>query len=129
MAASATRHITHPGLWWTSEPHRCLLAVTWSCEPTLSLSCLLACQSTSQPARLSVTESAMQSPLPPRPGGSSSAPATASPAGASWSTLHPALLSPSGSHADPRLSPLVPPCTVSHFTAGALTHTRASREK
>lgn len=124
MAASATWLITHPGLWWTSEPHRCLLAVAWSCEPSLLVLpvSLSISQPASQPASLSVTESATQLPLSPWP--------EVLPSfilcshnyftwGASGSALHAAPVFLSGSHADCRPSLLVPPLHGLPFHRGS----------
>lgn len=122
VAASGTWLITHPGCWWTPEPHQCLLAESWSCEPSLSSFCLFACQSASQSVSLSVTEPAMQSSLFPCarcPYLPYSAPITTSPEGTVGPFFTQLLLS--GSHVDPWPSPLVPLCMASHFTTGLTT--------
>lgn len=108
-------------------------AEAWSFEPTLSLFCQLACQSASWPGGLSLTEASMQLSLSqaqvPPTFHPSAAPTTIPPLGPQGalfmqllSSSCPACMQTLGRH------PRCPPCMVSHFTAGALTHTQASRK-
>lgn len=111
-------------------------AGAWSFEPTLSLFCQLACQSARWLSILSVTETSMQLSL-----SHAQVPLTPHfhpPCCCSLQLYHhwglrvhsssssisscPARMPTLGCH------PRCPPCMVSHYTAGALTHTQASQK-